>query len=482
MIAPTAPTTGYVADFARLDEQAGRDGPGWLRDLRRQALGRFTALGFPTLQDEEWRFTSVEPIATTPFALLEGQGPRQLAAEDVARFDLPGLAGQGGSRLVFIDGRYAPQLSSVGTAGQGVIITGLAEALGRGTGVPPVTGDAAELVRQHLARNADFNAEAFTALNTAFIEDGAFVFVPPGTALAGPIHVLCIATARAGPIVTHPRHLVVAGSNSQLTIVEHYVAFEHPSPPGREGRGEGAPDDPGPATAPYLTNAVTEIVVGDNAVVSHYLLEEDGPAAFNISTLAVRQGRDSDFRSHSVLTGGALVRNNVNVVLAGDGAASLLNGLYMPAGRQHMDNHMRVEHVGRHGASRQFYKGILAGASRGVFGGRIIVRPGAVKTDAKQVNKNLLLSDAARVDTKPQLEIRADDVKCTHGATIGQLDADAVFYLCSRGISEPAARDLLVYAFAGESIARMELDPVRRRTETAVLAHLPHAKLLEGVL
>jgi Fe-S cluster assembly protein SufD len=230
----------------------------------------------------------------------------------------------------------------------------------------------------------------------------------------------------------------------------------------------------------YFSNVVTEAVVGQNSVLSHYMIEQESKQAFNVSTLRVEQGRSSNVASHTVLLGGALVRNNVHPVLAGEGSECLINGLFMGTGRQHMDNFMRVEHASPHCDSRQFYQGILDGRSHGVFSGRIIVHKDAQKTDAKQTNNNLLLSQEAQIDTKPQLEIYADDVKCTHGATIGQIDEDAIFYLRSRGIAEDAARAMLLFGFANESLERMKIESIRQHLKTLVAQWLPEGKLLEA--
>jgi Fe-S cluster assembly protein SufD len=349
---------------------------------------------------------------------------------------------------VFVDGRYAPALSDLRSLPPGVTAASLAESLAARR----------DLVEPHLARSMDFQQDAFAALNTAFLGDGAFVHIPRGTVLAEPIHLLYVATPRAVPTITHPRNLVVAGEDSQAAVVEDYVSL-----------GEGV----------SFSNAVTELVVGPNGVVSHYLIEREARQAFNVSSLRIQQGRSSNVASHSLLLGGALVRNNIHPVLAGEGCECLINGLFLANGRQHMDNYMKVEHAAPHCDSRQFYNGILDGRSRGVFHGRIIVHKAAQKTDAKQTNRNLLLSEEAQIDTKPQLEIYADDVKCTHGATIGQMDEDAIFYLRSRGIALASARALLLFAFANENLRRMKAEPVRRHLEALVTRWLPQGQLGE---
>ncbi len=439
-------TDSYLERFSRFEPHvAGRD---WapFQPVRRAALARFAELGFPTTQDEDWRFTSVAPIAKTAFA-FSADGGVDPARRDLTPFTFAGLDC---SQLVFVNGRYSPTLSSLRSLPAGVAVSSLANAL---TMYP-------DLLEAHLARYADYQGDAFTALNTAFMEDGAFVHIRRGTVLQEPIHLLYLSTRTAAPVITHPRNLIVAGEDSQATIVEDYVSL---------------------GAEVYFSNGVTEVVVGQSGVLSHYLIERESPQAFNVSTLRIQQDRSSSVASHSVLVGGALVRNNVHPVLAGEGGECLINGLFMATGRQHMDNYMRVEHASPHCDSRQFYHGILDGSSRGVFHGRIVVHKDAQKTDAKQTNRNLLLSEDAQIDTKPQLEIYADDVKCTHGATIGQVNEEAIFYLRSRGIAKEAARALLLFAFAEESLQRMKVEPIRKHLEGLVERWLPQGALLEAV-
>ena len=342
------------------------------------------------------------------------------------------------------------QLSNIGPPEvAGVRVLDLAEA----AGAQP------ELIRRHLAQYAGFENEAFTALNTALFGDGLFIHVPKGVGLDDPIHLLNLAVPQDAPTMTHPRLLVVAEEGSRCTIVEDFAAS-----------AEGV----------YLTNSVTEFVVRDGAVATHYMLQRESDQAFNISTLQVHQGRDSDFTSHSLMLGAAMARNNVNPVLAGQGCRSLLNGLYVLGGDQAVDNHMRVDHAQAHGDSRQHYKGIMSGRSRGIFRGRIIVRPDAQKTDAKQSNQNLLLSDDASINSDPQLEIYADDVKCTHGSTTGRIDESAIFYLQTRGIPRDVARAMLTNAFASESLERMTVDPIRDHFKGVILERLPCGDAVKG--
>jgi Fe-S cluster assembly protein SufD len=436
----------YLENFSEFEKSSTRNGRAWLSPIRQAAIGRFSELGFPTTRDEDWRFTNVTAIARTSFQLPQG-GHIELMPQDLDPFVFPGLEC---SRIVFVNGRYSPELSSLRSLSNDVKIESLAQAL---------TSDRL-LVEPHLAQYADYQKDAFSALNTAFMDDGAFVYITKGAVLKEPVHILYISTGTTDPIITHPRNLVVMDEDSQATIVEDYVSM---------------------GSDVYFSNVVTEAVVGENSVLSYYFIERQSKKAFSVSTLRVQQGRSSNVVTHSVLIGGALVRSNVHPVLAGAGGECIINGLFMSTGRQHMDNYMKVEHASPHCDSRQLYKGILDGKSRGVFHGRIIVHKDAQKTDAKQTNKNLLLSEEAQIDTKPQLEIYADDVKCTHAATIGQMDKDAIFYLRSRGIAAESARAILLLAFAGENLQRMKVEPIRRRLEELVAQWFNQGKPFEEI-
>jgi Fe-S cluster assembly protein SufD len=416
----------WLQSFEQFDR--GGAAPEWLRSMRQVAFARFWELGFPTTHDEDWRFTSVAPVANTAFQLASEQC---LTEAEVGSFLLKGTAAQ----LVFVNGHFVPELSRIGTLPRGVVVASLRNSLDSST------------VREHLAQHEDYKQDAFTALNTAFIADGAYVSVPRGTVIEQPIYLLFTTTGNNVPSVTHPRNLVVVGEDAQAHVVEDYISL-----------GAGV----------SFANVVTELVVGDNGVLSHYMVEREDRQASNVSTLQIRQGRSANVASHSLLLGGGLVRNNVHPVLAGEGGECLINGLFVGNGHRHLDNYMKVEHLAPHCESRQFYNGILDEQAHGVFHGRIIVHKDAQKTDAKQTNRNLLLSDSAQIDTKPQLEIYADDVKCTHGATIGQIDESALFYLRARGISETQARGLLLYAFAHESLDRLKPGVVRTWLEGLV--------------
>ena len=436
MATPTQAIQTYGESFRAFEQAAAGRTLAWLRELRQRGFARFAETGFPTARDEDWRFTNVAAITQTPFRLSrDGQG--LLSRSQAEPFAVPGAA----CRLVFVDGRFSPGLSSLGNLPAGVEVASLTARLASDP----------DAVEPHLGRYLDLRRDPFCALNTAFLEDGACVRIVKGVTLAEPIHLLFVTAAHDSPMVCHPRNLIVAEENSQATILEEYVSL---------------------ASGATLCNAATELVAGDGAVLSHYRVEREHAQAFHISTLRVQQARSANVSLHSVLAGGALVRNNVHPVLAGEGGECLINGLFIGGGRQHLDNYMLVEHASPHCTSRQFYNGILSGQSRGVFHGRIIVHKDAQKTDAKQTNRNLLLSDTAQIDTKPQLEIYADDVKCTHGATIGQIEENSLFYIRSRGIDEASARRLLLFAFASECLDRMRTGPARTYVENLIHQNL----------
>ncbi len=444
-IATTERLRTYLDAFSDFTSRTARQ-PAWLRDLRELAFVRFSETGFPTTRNEDWRFTNVNAIAQTPFAPASDARERVSPAA-LEPYRIPGAACQ----LVFVNGRFAPELSDLGSLPKGVKVGSLAQA---------IAGDG-EWLAQHLGRYVNVERDSFCALNTAFLEDGACIYLPRRAVVEGPICLLFVSVPGGTPEMTHPRHLIVAEDESQASVLEEYVSLTPGDAPLPLGGGVS------------FSNVVTELVAGENAAVSHYLIEREDRQAFNISTLRMQQARSANLSSHSVLLGGALVRNNVHPVLAGEGGECLINGLFIPSGTQHMDNYMLVEHASPHCSSRQFYNGILDGRSHGVFHGRIIVHKDAQKTDAKQTNRNLLLCDDAQIDTKPQLEIYADDVKCTHGATIGQVEENALFYLRSRGIDEGSARRLLLLAFASECLERMKCAPIRHYLQGVVEAWLP---------
>lgn len=436
MVEVTNETDTYLANFELLERKLAGNRPPWIRRIQKAAISRFNERGFPTTRDEEWKFTSVAPLLRIPFRPVSGYEVDGPTSSQLKRFTFGELDC---IRLVFVNGRFSDELSSVRPMPSGMVVGSIAAAW----------DSHREWIEPHLASNSGCRDHPFVALNTAFLEDGAFVYLPAGKVVEQPIHLLFVSTSLEEATASHPRNLIVVGDNSQVAIVESYVGLD-----------EGV----------YFTNAVTQIVAGRNAVIDHYKLQQESREAFHIATLAVHQDRSSNFTSHSISLGGALVRNDVNARLDAEGAECTLNGLYVAAGQQLIDNHTRIDHAKPHCASREFYKGILDGNARGVFNGKIYVHPDAQKTDAKQTNKTLLLSPAATINTKPQLEIFADDVKCTHGATVGQLDEDAIFYLRSRGIGQKDARGLLTYAFANDIVSRIEIPPIRAYVEEALLA------------
>jgi Fe-S cluster assembly protein SufD len=377
----------------------------------------------------------VAGIAQVAWRLPRPGGAPSIPAGELAALRLECPAHE----LVFVNGRFAPGLSDPGSLPPGVTVRSLAEAL-----------EAPEVIEQWLGSIASADIHAFTALNTARLADGAVLLVGRGVTVPQPIHLVFLADLDAGEAV-HPRNLVVAAESSNVTVVESYLS-----------RRDSA----------SFTNAVTEIAVGANARVEHLKLQRESEQAFHVGTIEVRQERDSRFRSFSFALGGGLARTNIYSVMAGEGSDCTMNGLYLLHGSQHIDHQTRIEHAYPNCSSREIYKGILDGNSHAVFNGKVFVRPEAQKTDGKQTNRNLLLSDGAKVDTKPQLEIFADDVKCTHGATVGSLDELSLFYLASRGISAARARRLLTYGFAAEVLEEIHQEPIRRQLERLVFERL----------
>lgn len=412
----------YIDDFASLKP----DGlPESFLKLKRNAFERFRSMPFPTIRDEEWRFTNVAPLLKIPFrAALKPVSTR-------TSIDIEKLLPAGSRwRMVFINGRYSPEFSAL----------------------PPafVAGPRTEALQSHLGGTVAADQDAFTALNTAFIQDGSFLFVPAGVTHTEPVHVVYI-TDSANDSALFPRNLWVLGKGAQVAMIENYID--------RSGSRS-------------FTNAVTEVVLDEGSILQHIKLQEESAAGFHIASTGVRQGRDSAYTSYSITLGSALARENLKTSLEGSGASCTLNGLYLPTGHQHIDHHTTIDHMLPHATSRELYKGILNESSSAVFHGRIIVRKDAQHTDARQTNKNILLSDSARINTTPQLEILADDVKCNHGATIGHLDEDALFYLRSRGIAERSAQMMLMRGFLQEVTAQIKQDSARGTLDAALAARL----------
>ena len=405
--------------------------PDWLRDLREGGIARFHELGFPNMKQEAWRFTSVAPIAEGSFELPKP--PTKVPTLDEIQ---PFLLIDAGHRLVFVDGFFQRSLST--------------PLLDDVQSLSHAALHRQDLVRQHLGRYASTQDRPFSALNTAFLNEGAFVHVPAKATVEFPIQLLFLATG-GRQVVTHPRNLIVVDREARATIVETYAAL----------------DD-----GPYWTNAVTEIVLGDGARVDYHRVQQESNLAYHVATTQSHQGRDSTLNLHFVTFGGTLARHDIGAVMAAPGGTLILNGLYLLAGKQHADHHTTIDHAADHCESHEYFNGVLDEKARGVFTGRIIVRPGAQKTDSKQTNNNLLLSADAHADSQPQLEIYADDVKCTHGSTVGPLDPRALFYARSRGLGEADARRLLTYGFAAEILGRMEVVPLRAQLDRIVRERL----------
>jgi Fe-S cluster assembly protein SufD len=421
----------FLENLSRLESALQ---PSWLLPLRKTGIANFAKLGFPTLHDEDWRFTNVAPLAKLPLQ------PASEPANDTAAKTVLGkyiFAHLPGARLVFVNGYYSTALSSLRGLPSGVKMSNLAAAMVANS----------VFVEKQFCQCALTDDNAFAALNQAFFHDGGFVYVPAGVSIAEPIQFVFISTAKQEGETVQPRNLIIAEANSRATIIESYLSTHN---------------------AAYFTNAVTEIAAGDNATLEHVKFQDEAADAFHLATIAGKLGRASHVKIHSFALGAKLSRTSIRANLAGEGLECILNGLYLTRDEQLADHHMIVEHAQPHCASHEYFNGILDDKSRGVFHGRILVRKIAQKTDAKQTNKNLLLSDNATADTKPQLEIYADDVKCTHGATIGQLNDESIFYLRSRGIGADNARRMLIHAFAGEIIARVKHDAVREELDKLV--------------
>jgi Fe-S cluster assembly protein SufD len=420
----------YLAAFKQMRAAGAFSGPAWLEQLRQAGIASFDDLGFPTLKNEDWKYTNVEPIAAQSYVQPNGEvqsvGATDLLSRALVETDAP--------RLVFVNGVYLPALSSITDLPQGLRLGSLAECIKQDDG----------LVADELGRQANAEGQPFVALNTAFLGDGAVVALAPGCRLERPIYLLFISTSTSRPVISHPRILLLLGVGSEAKIVESYL--------GVSGKA-------------YFCNAVTELVGGADAVVEHFRLQQESDNGFHVGTFDASLARGCHLTAHAVMLSGALVRNNLRVRLDGEGAECALNGLYLADGKQHVDNYTLIEHVSPKATSVELYKGLLGGSAHGVFNGKIVVHKDAQKSDARQTNKNLLLSDSAVIDSKPQLEIYADDVKCSHGSTIGQLDADAIFYLRSRGLDAAAARSLLSFAFASDVVRRLGIENLRQRLD-----------------
>lgn len=426
-VATTQPTSAYLHSLLAGQPKVAASNQAWLNQLRGNAVETVSELTIPTTRDEEWRFTDLSML--TKVSLQPAHTAIKLSAAEIKRFHLQ----EAGARMVFVDGVYAPKLSSI--AAKGIVVSNLASELAKNSA----------LLQQHLGQHASVNGNVFTALNTAFLHDAALVMLPRDLALKAPLHLLFIATQKE--VVSYPRTLVLADNGSEATVIEDYVSLQDEA---------------------YFTNAVTEFVLADNARVHHIRVQREGAKAFHIANCAAVLSRCSSYQSVSVAMGARISRYNLNIKLA-EGAECSADGLALISGRQLADTHTCIDHAQPNGTSRQLHKCIVGGGAHAVFNGKIMVRHGASKTDSQQSNHTLLLTEKAHVDTKPQLEIFNDDVKCTHGATIGQLDKEEVFYLQSRGLSETLARNTLTYAFGAEIIERIPVTSLKHSLEQTVL-------------
>jgi Fe-S cluster assembly protein SufD len=426
----------HMATTAWFAELPAEGGEGWLAELRKRGADQFAALGFPSPKSEEWRFTQLSPITRTQFRAARREGKVRPIAEAIERLS---FGDDAAAEVVFVNGFFSPELSKLASLPRGVTVQSLGQA---------VESDS-KVLRDHLAKHASIEANPFVALNTGSLRDGAFIHVTRGAAVEQPIHMLFVSTVGNEPSAAHPRVLMVAEAGSRVSLVESYGSA-----------GEGV----------YFNNVVTEIVGGAGARIDHCKLQLESKQAYHLATMQVELARGADFVSHSASVGSRITRNDLNVHMAEQGAQATLNGLVLIGGEQHVDNHTNLDHAAPNCPSHELYKHVLDGKSTAVFKGKILVRQPAQKTDSKQTSKTLLLSDDAAINSQPALEIYADDVKCTHGSTIGPVDEEQVFYLRSRGVSLDAARHLLTYAFAADITRRIRVEPVRRRLENLMAA------------
>jgi Fe-S cluster assembly protein SufD len=408
--------------------------PAWVKERREAAAKRFAETGYPTTRQEDWRFTNVAPIADAKFPIASGAFARAAAL-------VAGVGVRGSVRLAIVNGEFNAGLSDLSALPRGLRIAGLRDGARDGT----------DGLETHLARVFAIDAHPFAALNTSHLDDGVAIFITKGAAVDTPIHIVTVTGSDGAPVAVHPRVLVVAGEGSQARIAHTFI---------------GAPG------SSYFNNSVAEIVVGEGAVLDYYTDQRESEQAYHVANLQAHVSAKGVFSSHAFLTGARIMRHDIGVALKGEGADCTMNGVYLVDGERLMDTHTSLDHAMPHCTSHELYKGILAGKSKAVFNGRIVVRIDAQKTDAKQTNRAMLLSDEAAINSNPQLEIFADDVKCTHGAAVGALDEEAMFYLQARGLNPAEARDLLLHAFAGEVLEGLKIPELREQIEANFFATL----------
>jgi Fe-S cluster assembly protein SufD len=427
----------YLTDFHAFENNGAAQAPAWLRELRAGAIGTFSELGFPTIKQEDWRFTNILPLTKVPFRHASKKDLPEVRPADIGKFIIGGAST---SLLVFVNGYFSNKLSNLSSLPKDVVAGSLAESV-------EVYG---EQIRHHLNRHLPLQSHPFAALNTAFIHDGAFIYIPKGCKVASPIQLLFISVTTKED-VSYPRNLIIVGEKASATFVESYVAL---------------------SDEVYFSNIVTEMFVEKESAIDFVKIQHESEKAYHVGTMQVEQAGHSRFTAFSLALGASIARNDINITINGEQCETMLDGLYITANEQLIDHHTFIDHTQPNCSSREIFKGIVTGKSRSVFNGKIFVRKEAQKTDSKQTNKNLLLSDTAIVDTKPQLEIFADDVKCTHGATVGSLDAASLFYVKSRGIGEEAARALLTVGFASEVTNYINDEPIRRHVDALIIKRL----------
>ncbi len=434
----------YLAEHTRQQSFAI---PSWLKDRQDNAIQLFKETGFPTTRQEEWKYTDVRSIMKRGFIV----NPDQPDHPDTSAVDKAKFVELNCQEIIFINGCYIPDMSVTNGLPTGVIFEPLSETINKHPNI----------IEEHLTRYASPDKNGFAALNTAFIRDGFMLYLPEDTVLSRPINIIYLSSQHVQSYVYNFRNLIILSKNSSATVIETYSGEDN---------------------VEYFTNTVTEVDLGSGSTLEHYKLQHEGPGAYHVGDLQVQQKRDSRLLSHSISLGGRLARNDIDIKLAEPGAETTLNGLYIAGQKQHIDNHTRIDHLSPHTVSKENYRGILSGRARGVFNGKVVVHKDAQKTDAQQSNANLLLSKNAEVDTKPELEIYADDVKCSHGATIGQLDDNMLYYLRTRAIDVDTAKSLLTFAFAEDVINQIQLEPIRHRLEQVVVGKLPDANIIRDFI
>ncbi len=433
----------YLAEHKRLAD----NNAGWIKEQRLSALESLGRQGFPSTRQEAWKYTDVRALLKHNFASIDANAST-IDAEQLQAIRFPDLACY---ELVFVNGHFNAALSTLPAADEAISVSAISKA----------SDDIRAQIEHYLNQYASPDKHGFAALNTAFLNDGTFIHAADNAQIEKPLHLIFISDKQKTSFIAHPRNLIILGKNARATVIESYIGLDQ---------------------AEYCTNTVTEVITSEGSHLEHYKLQQESDLAFHIGYLHAHCHKDSRLESHSISLGGLLVRNDIDVVLAGRGAHVGLNGLYIAGNNQHVDNHTRVDHSMPNTSSDETYRGVLDGKARAVFNGKVVVHKDAQLSDAKQSNANLLMSDDAEIDTKPELEIYADDVKCTHGATIGQLDDDMLFYLRTRAIDETTARSILTFAFADEVIKRIPFTPIRERLEHKVVGRLPDASLISEFL